>query len=362
MKFLKMSNLMAILMMFALLIIGTLPAQAVGTTALSDILNALDTDTTPLSAGQMSVKWTNGTGFDTQYADSAGQLATTVDTGYDMTVLSDTLTPGASQGLTPGDSVVYAIPIRNLGNNASAIPFSHHHLVKSDSTATHDTFTLELYVENGEIGAGAFDPSTATALTASSDAVLFNENEEKTLFAVVTADVNAADGDTLVTSFLATDNAPLVGASTTGDLWERGQPIVGDDTYDTQYLFFTTSVSGPVLEIEKSLALTSGRGRPGDTVEYTITVSNTGGDTAVNVDVVDAMPQYTTYVTGTADAGNTANGNTIFAAQYENTLGGEAFADGESTDAEKILWEVDAIGPTGELNDSVVITFSVTID
>lgn len=358
-------TLLLVAMTVALLGAVSAPALAGpnGTTSGETTANALPTgDTFPQAAGEMSVQWTNTTGSDTQFDDSGpGNVVTTVDTGFDMSQLSDP----ANQSLTAGDSVVYTVGVQNLGNNASPTNFNFQQTVDSGVTGS---FTWELFEEAS--GNNSFDTGLDTRLTGNAGSIAYSENERDTIYAVITAKSAASDGDTLGNKLFATDNAPINGAgsninATTGDQWERGTVIASADQFDTQNVFYRTTVAGPVLSISKSFdnSRASGSFRPGDTVAYTITVENTGGDTATNVEVVDAMPDSTTL--STVNGANVLNGNTLSSTSKDNDLGGDnSFENDAGTNSatERIKWAIDTIGPSGQTNNSVTLTFRVTID
>jgi len=88
------------------------------------------------------------------------------------------------------------------------------------------------------------------------------------------------------------------------------------------------NLSTSAKQVDKSTA------EPGDTLAYTITLSNTGAADASTVSVKDPIPANTTYVPGSASA-----------------------TSGTITDTEGIQW-------TGSVaaNGSVAITFQVAID
>jgi uncharacterized repeat protein (TIGR01451 family) len=65
----------------------------------------------------------------------------------------------------------------------------------------------------------------------------------------------------------------------------------------------TGTVTAPVIYVERAtltIAKTANplTGKPGDTITYTITVTNTGTSDAANVTISDATPAFTTYVGG----------------------------------------------------------------
>jgi uncharacterized repeat protein (TIGR01451 family) len=348
----------------AVLFLGATTAPALagpnGTTSGGTTANALPTgDTFPHASGEMSVRWTNTNAADTQYADSSpGNVETTVDTGFDMSELVDP----ADKGVAPGDSVVYEIAVQNLGNNAQPVPFNFNQTVDS---GVQSSFTWELYHDKNDND--QYDPGTDNQIADTTTDVMFQEDETDTLYAVITAAADASNGDTLGNNLFATDNAPLNGAGSNddtlnGDQWERGTVIASADTYDTQNIQYRTTVTGPVLEISKSLDNTrsSGSYRPGDTVAYRVTVTNTGGDTATNVEVVDAMPDSTTLSTVNGD--NVTNGNTISSTEGDSNFSGTFDQASPDSTSERIKWAIDTIGPSSQSNNQVELTFRVNID
>jgi len=359
----------------------------------SQIENAKPTDTFPLNPGQMSVRWVNVAGGDTQYADTPTSLSEQVDTGYDIVNIvnaqpSDSWTislAGAASTLasagetetvnvTPGDTVVHAYQVHNRSNNAALIPFRVYHYFNDGVTTSNDTFAVELFYADATQTADQFDSGSVgfNRISGSDTAELyFTYNEVKTVYAVVTVKPNAKDQDSVTSRFLASDQVdPSLGdAVTAGDQWEEGASLADGtaDNNDTQVMWMTTTVSGPVLDISKSLASLAPQGtfRPGDTVEFTITVTNTGGDTAHTVILSDAVPDSTTYAPGSAAGGNTLNGNTLTETRYYTSASDDetaASTGADDTNTRKVAWEIAEIGPTGAGNYSVDITFQVLID
>ncbi|UCG45839.1 MAG: DUF11 domain-containing protein, partial [Candidatus Bathyarchaeota archaeon] len=71
-------------------------------------------------------------------------------------------------------------------------------------------------------------------------------------------------------------------------------------------LVLPAKAQAPVLGIGKTaVPAPGGTVQPGDTITYTITYNNTGTDNATNVAIIDAVPTYSTYVTGSASGADT---------------------------------------------------------
>ena len=359
------------------------PAQAedtvdVGVTqAMEEIINAYDTAADerrlPENHGEVVSRWTNLVDEDTGYSAPSELVTNTVDTGWDMSDItaadsqfvdsvSDTFL-GDTEIITAGDSVVRAVRVANMGNNYAAIDFSALHEPLTDN----DTFNLSLYYEDGFLTAEEFDPTFAEVGTGgtggvSGDIVGWTMGQVRTIFLVVESHADAADGDEVKSDFLITNNAPVFGEnlSTSGDGWERGTPT-DEDQYDTQTGVFWTQLAGPVIEIDKDQEIPSGQTRPGDTINYTLTLDNTGGDTASDVVIVDAIPQFTSYVVGSASGDPTEYGvgPTI---EYSDDL--ETWDTTQTGEEDGIRWTYETIPAGQEEGDygSLELDFSVTID
>jgi len=95
--------------------------------------------------------------------------------------------------------------------------------------------------------------------------------------------------------------------------------------------------SAPVLNLVKSSTDANGAPlRPGDLVTYTLVVSNTGNETALNVTVRDTVPAHTTYVPG-------------------SIAGGDSRSD---AGLPVLVWTINALAP----NVPVYLTFAVTVN
>ena len=329
------------------------------TQAMEEVINAITPvgETLPLNMGEMSARFEN-VSADVNYSFPDAQVDETVDTGWDMSDITDTTsaTVGPEEffddtaTISAGDSVVRAVEIANLSNNYVDIDYDAIH----EFAEASDSFTLELWYEDGSHTAGEFDAGTATEVDGGAGAVPgWTMGEVKTLFLVVEAESFAGEGDEVKSDFLVTNNAPP--ETETGDGWERGEPVA-EDTYDTQTGVFWTEVAGPVITLSKSQTVNDAR--PGGTIDYTITVENTGSDTAYELEVVDAIPEFATfegsYSSGMADS-----------VEAVTELGDEDWADIETvTDEEiaKIRWYYEEFSSEEDGDHIDTVDFTIVID
>ncbi len=188
-----------------------------------------------------------------------------------------------------GLAVQYTITLINTGNDA-------------DTATTAATSSLPLtwayYLDSNDNG--SYDSGTDAAYTMGTDLENVASGDSVKIFARSTIPTMTADrsNDTLALSF----------ASLTAGATANGSAI--------------TLVKAPVMTIGKSVSSTGNRTRPGDTLTYTISYTNTGSGVATQVVVTDTQPAYTTYVGGSVQVNNAANGG-VFAAKTDGTDGDE---------------------------------------
>ncbi|GEM_PF-2236992 len=374
------------------------------TKAMEEIINAIDPgpQELPGDPGELALRWRNLQGADTSYA-IADQIEDNVDTGWDMSYIArpDSSTvegqdfeqifrevemsdgsdledydPADTVSITASDSVVRAVQVMNMSNNYVNIDYDalHENYVEElDPDEEEGEFTVELYYEDGANTAADFDGSQ-DAVGAGQDGNLvdgeisgWSYGEVKTIYLVVTSDGNVSDQDWIKSRFQVTNNAPThEGEYPYGDGWERGMPVE-EDRFDTQTGWFVTQVLGPDMAIDKqALDVEDWRRRPGDTISYEIAVSNHGGDTATDIEIIDAIPEHTTYYSGEqgeADEFEYADGY-----DYDDFTGEEP-TDGD-TDVEMLRWHFHEIGPYGDedpdFNENVpgnrLVEFTVQIN
>ncbi len=350
------------------------------TRALTEIVNAFDTAATqqryPDTHGELVVNWTNLAGGDTGWKAPEQTVTDSVDTGWDMSDIAaaDSSTidvDGADEpvfsrarfgteeernigadtvSMSAGDSVVRAVQVANLSNNYVDIDFSGYHdtIAEEIDQIEEGSFSLELFYEDGFREATDFDSGdVGGGITrvdgADGDIDGWTMGEVKTIYLVISADDQVSDGDYVESEFFITNNAPVHDddASTSGDSWERGLPTA-EDRFDTQWGYFVTEITGPRMMIDKRARDTGAwRMRPGDTVGYEIAIVNYGSDKATEIEVVDAIPEHTTYVPESAEGDTILQDN--LTVEFESEYDGEDWDVDEPENVKKIRWTYDEI-------------------
>jgi uncharacterized repeat protein (TIGR01451 family) len=134
-----------------------------------------------------------------------------------------------------------------------------------------------------------------------------------------------------------------------------------DDTYFPGV--FTTAIDlfAPKLQTTKTVTdLNGGVVKPGDTLEYTITTTNEGGDNGKNTFLVDPIPANTHFVPGSLKivSGANSGGKTDQAgddqAEFDSVNNQVVFRLGTGANA--------TTGGVLSLNDTSTVTFDVTVD
>ncbi|GBC61613.1 hypothetical protein DENIS_2575 [Desulfonema ishimotonii] len=236
--------------------------------------------------------------------------------------------------LVPGDIVEYTVTLFNAGQGAAEgavytdTPHSHTTLVNGSVTTTQGTVATGngsgdgvIRAEIGTISAGG----TVTIryrveLKADTPAGIWIENQ-----GVVSGD-NFEDEPTDWPNSLPPDDPTIDG------------PVYGEaDDADVTVTKTATDLSGSDL-------------KPGDTVEYTVLISNAGPDTAENLVFHDSVPHRTTLVSGSLSAtqGTVAEGDPLRA-----VLGNLGTGD-TATVTFRVTVDADVPAHTVILNQGVV--------
>jgi len=237
------------------------------------------------------------------------------------------LDPDRTGTANPGDSRVYAFTAYNNGNDTDTINLTYTSTAGWAWTFWNDTDGNGIPGTNGDTvltdtnGDGKIDTGVLTALGS------------KQILAVATVPAGAADKLTDVTT--------VTGAS-----------VRNSSVTDTEVL--TTTVTAPVLSVVKAVSPT-GNQPPGTVLTYTVTVTNNGTGNATNVIITDAVPQYTTYQTGTIKTGATTG---TLVARTDASDGDGARYDGTGHTVMVGSGTSITIGPSG----AWILEFKVKID
>jgi uncharacterized repeat protein (TIGR01451 family)/MYXO-CTERM domain-containing protein len=127
---------------------------------------------------------------------------------------------------------------------------------------------------------------------------------------------------------------------------------------------FVTSISTFAPEFSTSTKtvkdLNGGKVRPGDTLEYTINVKNTGNDASKNTVLVDVLPSGVTFVPGSIAITSGANSGTKTDASGDDQ--GEYIASTRSVKVRLGTGANASMGGSMAIGGSAVVTIRVTID
>lgn len=247
-------------------------------------------------------------GTDIDETNNAANVVTTLQPEYDVTISKsvDEASP------IPGDTIVYTIDVTNAG----------------PSTATGVTLSDD--IPNGlTFVSGSFDGQSASVNGETISFPAISVADDETVSATLTFTVeSAATGTITNTAEVIADNGET--DSTNND--------------DSAQIDVTPQVD---VRVEKSVDVEDAGA--GDTLVYTVTVTNDGPSPAAAVQAVDTLPAGVTFVSGTGPGGEalSESGGTV-------TVDGGQLADDDSFSF-TINVTVDS-GASGELVNEVVVT------
>ncbi|MDH3216718.1 MAG: DUF11 domain-containing protein, partial [Candidatus Krumholzibacteria bacterium] len=208
-----------------------------------------------------------------------------------------------------GDTITYMITVSNSGPQSAP------------SVAVADTLPTGVTYVTSTSSQGSYDVGTGVWTVGSVDSATSD-----TL--AVTAIINAGVAGSTISNWAA--------ITTTG----RGDPDGSNDA-DT--------VSIDVTSADLAVAKTVDTGAPaeGDTVAYTIMVSNAGPDTATGIEITDSLPVGLTYVSQMTTQGN-----------YDSTTGVWAIANvaNAASDTLILIVAVDAGTGGSTINNTAAVT------
>jgi uncharacterized repeat protein (TIGR01451 family) len=273
-----------------------------------------------------------GTTIDNQvnvnYDDTQAQAYTQVDLDADdvsggrVTVSQDynfsTGINPASQSGDPGDVVRYLITVDNDGNGDDSYELSLF--------SSSQGWTWTFYIDDNDNGTweGTEPAATNTGTIASGGS--------QGMWAVATIPAGTADETADASVFRTTSDSNSATSDETG----------------------TTTVTAPILTLDKSVAVVGGGDAiPGATLRYTITISNIGTGVATNVVIKDAVPANTTYI----DDSMTIDGSGV-------TDDSDSPTDESECDGSEAIFGIGSVAArTGPGSPTEIdVTFDVRID
>lgn len=206
------------------------------------------------------------------YEDSGGAQQPTVASNQAAVTVSQIAavqvapSSGADDAQT-GEVVYYAVTVTNNGNAADT-------LALAASSASDPAWTVVIYKDDGAGGGTANDgvhQSGETNVASTTGSIAADATFK--CFIAVTVPSGAATGAVDQTTFTATSQF---------DAAEKASAV------------FSTTVKAAVMGLTKSVD--KAEAAPDETIRYTITYSNTGDASAINVVVRDTVPATVTYV------------------------------------------------------------------
>jgi uncharacterized repeat protein (TIGR01451 family) len=298
------------------------------------------------------------------YTSTSNLVTTTVTAVYSFVLQPDSTNqgnetlaqnnPGQSQNSTAGNIVYFPYTLRNNSNATD-----DYELVMINGTAsTVVPENVELYIDtngNGFIDVG--DSLIASGLGAVNDNGTGTPEDDTTLFTLNTGDVNNVDADgqvKLIVKYQVPVSAPNLGVISL-DLRAKSKlsgasALVDNDAQDASNLIDSRNynrvnvVNDAVIAVTK--AVDKATANPGEEVEYTFTISNTGNKDARNIRLIDTIPKdiangrITDFVVGTTQS-------------TEGTFSYDSFTDTDTFNYNPLLGE-DGTDVDGVITASAV--------
>lgn len=252
----------------------------------------------------------------------AGPTTSTVDTdaSWDLKVAvigSLFTTDNAADSVNVSQTIYYKIKLTNTGNRTDTA---------SITRTSSLPLTWSIFKDVNENG--VFDSGTDTPYSLAGNTGSVAQNDSILFIAVDTLSQNATDR--------GRDSAYYHASSITQTASDSGWHI--------------TRIKAPVMTLTKAVVTQSStwgggtRTRPGDTLIYTITYTNTGSGTANQIVISDVSPTNTTYLAGSVALDNSANGGTGSGALYVSKTDGSD-ADEVTESSGTITVSLGSVGP-----------------
>lgn len=282
-----------IVVLLSLAIMVPTIAQARGTASGTVITNAKqgNADNVADIPGEVVGSYTNAGGY-TNFARATNITKSTVTVGYDL----NTINLPVNQTGSPGSALSYSYIISNWANASALIT------VKITSNAIHPLWGAARYELWTNYGAGS-GRLAGPVNKISNQLKLLSADAVATIEVRVNIPGGGQDGATNQYYLQVWDPA-WTGAA--GDQWPGSgaiAPATADlaDARDYQTDYVTSIISGPILQLVKSVDLSSAR--PYEVLTYTIRYTNIGSGAARNVTIDDVI--YTNYARLIVDSAET---------------------------------------------------------
>lgn len=287
-------------------------AYAVGTAANTTISNTATVNYTVGGVGQTPIE-SSPTGNTTPGAGNGTATSFVVDNRIDFTV---TELSGGNTVVNPGQTgAVTAFTVANTGNAPQGFALAAANesgTVVFTNTDDTDVTGLTVFVDsngNGVYDAGVDTAANINTLAADASVVVFvvanvpvttSNGQFANVSLTAQAAVPGTNGATLATETVGPEDPNAVD-TVFGDAGEDNS-----ETDSDQY-----AVQSAALSVQKTSAVVSDpfngttdpKAIPGATVEYTITLANSGTVNAAGVSIGDTLPANTTFVANGYNAG-----------------------------------------------------------
>ncbi len=294
-------------------------------------------------------------------------LQVTIPTGaapatYDVTVtatsqndpnISDFITDTVTVGLLENFTFT---PTPQAQATSSTVPVVYTHTITNNSnevasvdlTFTEEDATAWTYEYSLTGADGSYTTTLPTGISVAAN------GGTQAIYVRVTPDPAATEGTTDAFTLTAT---PTYGATTGAAASVTDTTTIDQEYFGQLDLDKTVSVNG-------GTAGTDNDAEPGDTLTYTVTATNLGAGALNNVQLTDAVPANTTFVSATATAGGGLAGQTVlystngttWSTTPPSTLATGSIYVGVSTNGDNNVNANDSFPADGVLTLTLVVT------